>query len=84
MQKQPKSKKYSVTFITSDEYRREGRSYRYQVSDNSLAKLLILIDKHLGTNRKRIPWGYIAVYKNADPKKFEVSERLLFLPLRKY
>jgi hypothetical protein len=79
-----KFKKYSIIFITTDEYRKEGRSYRFEFSDNSLPNLLLFAQKHISLDRKRVPWGYIAIYKNGNPQKFESSQRLIFLPLRKY
>lgn len=67
--------------ILKDEYKKEGRPDKVEVNGNNLEKLLLLAQRHTSTQRARVPWLYVSVWRNTRFDPYEAGEMLLWVRL---
>jgi hypothetical protein len=73
-------KKYSLVLTVKSEYRRHGKDNSVIIDNNSLEKLMLLLDRH--RQGKRRPWEYAHFIKSSQFKsRYIESISLLFLKL---
>lgn len=78
--KKSRTPKYCVVFHAKKEYTREGRKEAYIISNNSLEKLVRLVNRHT-KNRKRNPWQWFQILTHTQFSPYKEAETLLFMRL---
>lgn len=78
IKKEPRGPKYSLCLIVKDEYKKEGRPDTFRMNGNNLEKLLLFAQRHTTTQRNRVPWQYVSLWRNARFNPYESGEMLLW------
>jgi hypothetical protein len=63
--------------ILKDEYKKPGKPDNFAMDSNNLEKLLKFAQRHTG-QRKRIPWLYVSLWRNARWEPYEPGEMLFW------
>lgn len=78
--KKKRTPTYCVVFHVKKEYKRDGRKEAYIISDNSLKKLVKLVNRHI-TRTKRNPWEFFQILSHTQFSPYKDAETLLFIRL---
>ena len=63
--------------ILKDEYRKPGKTDKFEMDSNNLEKLLLFANRHT-SRHKRMPWQYVSVWRNTRWEPFENGEMLFW------
>jgi hypothetical protein len=73
--------KYSVMLILKGDYIKEGRPDKFEKEGNDLEKLILFAHRHINNQRRRVPWRYVSIWRNARFDPYEAGEMLFWTRL---